>query len=214
MTNSVRFFGIKAMTIGAALSMTAGVAFAGDGNTISTNAIITSLKPGPVTRSLSSDPQKLEKKQHEIELINRVRNRPTRSLSMDDREQLQSLTVDKPKVDLEINFDFNSAAISQNSQSAVQHLGEALSDAQFRGQTFIVSGYTDAIGGEAFNQDLSNRRADTIKKYLVDHYHIAAGDLVTVGYGKTHLKDAANPDSPVNRRVQVVNSEAQSTAQK
>lgn len=215
MTSSVRFFGIKAMTIGAALSMTAGVAFAGDGNTISTSAIISSLKaPGAVTRSLSSDPQKTEKKQHEIELINRVRNRPTRSLSMDERDQLQSLAVDKPKVDLEINFDFNSAAISQNSQSAVQHLGEALSDSQFRGQTFIVSGYTDAVGSETFNQDLSNRRADTIKKYLVDHYHIAASNLVTVGYGKTHLKDAANPDSAVNRRVQVVNSEAQNTAQK
>jgi flagellar motor protein MotB len=36
---------------------------------------------------------------------------------------------------------------------------------------------------------------------------------VTVGYGKTHLKDAAQPDSAVNRRVQVVNTEAQTTAQ-
>ncbi|HLZ02823.1 MAG TPA: OmpA family protein [Bradyrhizobium sp.] len=212
MTSSVRFFGIKAMTIGAALSMTAGVAFAGD-NTIPTSAIITSLKAPPVTRSLSGDPQALEKKQREITLINKVRNRPTRSLSMDERDQLQSLTIDKPKIDLEINFDYNSAAISRGSISAVQHLGEALTDQQLHGQTFIVSGYTDAVGGDAFNQDLSNRRADTIKKYLVDHYHIAASDLVTVGYGKTHLKDADHPDAGVNRRVQVVNSEAQSTAQ-
>ena len=55
--------------------------------------------------------------------------------------------------------------------SAVQHLGEALSDPQLKGSTFIVSGYTDGIGGDAFNQDLSERRADTIKRYLVDHYH-------------------------------------------
>ena len=212
MTSSVTLFGIKAMTIGAALSMTAGLAFAGD-NTISTSTIITSLKATPATRSLSVDPQSMEKKQREMTLINKVRNRPTRSLSMDERDQLQSLSLDKPKIDLEINFDFNSASISQTSMSSVQHLGEALTNAQLRGQTFIVSGYTDAIGGDSFNQDLSNRRADTIKKYLVDHYHIAASDLVTVGYGKTHLKDADHPDAAVNRRVQVVNSEAQSTAQ-
>lgn len=218
MTSSVRFFGIKAMTIGAALSMTAGLAFAGD-NTPSTSAIINSLKAPAdstvmATRSLSFDPHQLEKKNREVTFINSLRNRQTRSLSMDERNQLQSLTIDKPKIDLEINFDYNSAAISQGSLSAAQHLGEALSDGQLRGQTFIISGYTDAVGGEAYNQDLSNRRADTIKKFLVDKYHISASDLVTVGYGKTHLKDPANPDSPANRRVQVVNSEAQSTAQK
>jgi len=98
--------------------------------------------------------------------------------------------------------------------SAVQHLGEALTDPQLKGATFIVSGHTDGIGGEAFNQDLSERRADTIKHYLVDHYHLAASDLVTVGYGKTRLKDAENPSAPINRRVQVVNTEATNTASK
>jgi outer membrane protein OmpA-like peptidoglycan-associated protein len=71
--------------------------------------------------------------------------------------------------------------------------------------TFVVAGHTDGIGGEAFNQDLSERRADTIKRYLVQNYRIAGGDLVTVGYGKTKLKDAQDPTDPVNRRVQVVN---------
>jgi outer membrane protein OmpA-like peptidoglycan-associated protein len=216
MTSSVRFF-VKAITIGAALSMTAGLAFAGDA--VSTSAIVNSLKPTDstvmATRGLSPiDPQKAEKRTRETILINSMRNRSTRSLSSDEREQLQSLTVDKPKIDLEINFDYNSADISQSSMSAVQHLGEALSDPQLRGSTFAVSGFTDAKGGDAYNQGLSERRADTIKRFLVDKYHIAAGDLITAGYGKTHLKDEANPDSGVNRRVQVINTEVQNTAQK
>ncbi|MGB7122196.1 MAG: OmpA family protein, partial [Bradyrhizobium sp.] len=74
-----------------------------------------------------------------------------------------------------------------------------------KGSTFVVAGHTDAIGGEAFNQDLSERRADTIKRYLTEKYGIAGADLVTVGYGKTKLKDPSAPMSPVNRRVQVVN---------
>ena len=217
MTSSVKFFATKAMTAGAVLAMTAGLAFAAE--PVSTNTIINSLKPSSesttlMTRSLSLDPQKLEQKNRETTFINSMRNRPTRSLSMDERNQLQSLTVDKPKIDLEINFDYNSASISGGSMSAVQHLGEALSDPQLKGSTFAVSGYTDAKGGEAYNQDLSERRADTIKKFLIDKYHIASSDLITAGYGKTHLKDPTNPESGVNRRVQVINTEVQNTAQK
>jgi outer membrane protein OmpA-like peptidoglycan-associated protein len=215
MTSSVSFF-VKAITIGAALSMTAGVAFAGD--TVSTSAIINGLKPAEnvlATRGLSIDPVKLEKKNRETIFVNSVRNRPTRSLSSDEREQLQSLTVDKPTINLEINFDYNSASVSEGSLSAVQHLGEALSDPQLRGSTFTVSGFTDAKGGEAYNQGLSERRADTIKRVLIEKYHIPAGDLITAGYGKTHLKDEANPESAANRRVQVLNTEVQSnTAQR
>jgi len=214
MTSSVSIF-VKAITVGAALSMTAGMAFAGD---VSTSAIINGLKPADstvMTRSLTMDPQKLEKKSRETVFINSVRNRPTRSLSSDEREQLQSLTVDKPTINLEINFDYNSASVSEGSMSAVQHLGEALSDPQLRGSTFTVSGFTDAKGSEAYNQGLSERRADTIKRVLVEKYHIPAGDLITAGYGKTHLKDEANPESAANRRVQVLNTEVQSsTAQR
>jgi outer membrane protein OmpA-like peptidoglycan-associated protein len=201
------------MTIGAALSMTAGMAFAGD--TVSTSAIINGLKPAEsvmATRGLTiMDPKMAEKKNRETIFVNSVRNRPTRSLSSDEREQLQSLTIDKPNVNLEINFDYNSASISEGSQSAVQHLGEALSDPQLRGSTFTVSGFTDAKGSEAYNQGLSERRADTIKQVLVEKYHIPAGDLITAGYGKTHLKDEANPESAANRRVQVLNTEVQSS---
>jgi outer membrane protein OmpA-like peptidoglycan-associated protein len=208
MTSFVRFFGLKAITISAALSMVAGLAFAGDNNP-SKNTIVNSLKAPPLTRSLSVDPRAADNS-----FINSVRNRPTRSLSMDERSQLDTIASSRPKIDLEINFDFNSASISQSSTSAVQHLGEALTDPQLKGSTFIVSGHTDGVGSDAFNQDLSERRADTIKRYLVDHFHVAASDLVTVGYGKTRLKDTENPDDPINRRVQVVNTESTNTASK
>jgi outer membrane protein OmpA-like peptidoglycan-associated protein len=207
MTSFVRFFGLKAIAASAALSMTAGLAFAGDNNP-STNSIVNALKGPPLTRSLSYDPNRAV----ENNTINGLRNRATRSLSMDDRNRLEAVTANNPKIDLEINFDYNSASISQSSMPAVQHLGEALSDAQLRGSTFVVSGHTDGVGGDAFNQDLSDRRADTIKRYLVDHYHIAGADLITVGYGKTRLKNPENPADPVNRRVQVVNTQTTNTA--
>jgi outer membrane protein OmpA-like peptidoglycan-associated protein len=91
---------------------------------------------------------------------------------------------------------------------SVKALGEALTDQKLKGSIFVVAGHTDGVGGDAFNQNLSERRAETIKQYLVANYHIAGGDLVTVGYGKTKLKDANDPTDAINRRVQVVNMES------
>jgi outer membrane protein OmpA-like peptidoglycan-associated protein len=207
--------GRRVLAAGIMLAMTAGLALAGDG-TISADQIINALKPKPVTRSLSAaqaaapvDPAVQAK---ETALLDRLRNRKTRSLSLGEREQIAEIAATKPKIDLEIQFDYNSAEISQASMPAVQELGKALSDPSLRGATFVVAGHTDGIGSDRFNQDLSERRADTIKRYLIDKHGLAAKDLVAVGYGKTKLKDTANPADPVNRRVQVVNMEAKTAA--
>jgi outer membrane protein OmpA-like peptidoglycan-associated protein len=207
-----RFHGLSIVTIGAALSMTAGLALAGD-NTVSADQILSALKPKPLTRGLSTgaqvDPAVQAK---ETSFVDTLRNRKTRSLSLGEREEIAEIASNKPKIDLEIHFDYNSADISKGSTQAVQELGKALSDASLKGSTFVVAGHTDAIGGEAYNQDLSERRADTIKKYLVDKYGIAGANLVTVGYGKTKPKDPNAPMDPANRRVQVVNMETQTAS--
>jgi outer membrane protein OmpA-like peptidoglycan-associated protein len=143
-----------------------------------------------------------------------VRGRSTRSLSSTEREEIASAAKDKPNIDLEITFDYNSANISAKSLASVQALGRALTSPELKGSTFVVAGHTDAAGGESYNQDLSERRADSIKRYLVDKYSISATDLVTVGYGKSKLKDPAQPMAEVNRRVQVVNMENKTTASK
>jgi outer membrane protein OmpA-like peptidoglycan-associated protein len=211
MTSFQKFFG-KAIAIGAALSMTAGLALAADG-TVSADKIVNALQPKPLTRGLSTGPQADPAiKARETTLLKTVRNRPTRSLSLGEREQIAEIAATKPNIDLEIQFDFNSAAISKSSTQAVQELGKALSNPNLKGSTFVVAGHTDGIGGDAFNQDLSERRADTIKRYLVDQYGLTGSDLVTVGYGKTKLKDSANPADPINRRVQVVNMDTKTAS--
>jgi outer membrane protein OmpA-like peptidoglycan-associated protein len=205
---------LSIMTISAALSMTASLAVAGD--TVSAAKIVDALKPRPgVTRGLSTGQQQpvdAAVQAREAGFVNTLRNRKTRSLSLGERQEIAELAATKPKIDLEIQFDYNSADISKNSVTAVQELGKALSDASLKGSTFVVAGHTDAIGGEAYNQDLSERRADTIKKYLTEKYGIAGSNLVTVGYGKTRPKDANAPMDPTNRRVQVVNMDTKTAA--
>jgi outer membrane protein OmpA-like peptidoglycan-associated protein len=96
----------------------------------------------------------------------------------------------------------------------VQPLRRALSNADLKGSTFVVAGHTDAAGSEAYNHDLSERCADSIKRYLVDKCGINRADLVTVGYGKSRLKDPGHPLAEVNCRVQVVNMENKATTSK
>lgn len=208
-----RSLSLSLLTIGAALSMTAGVALAGS-DTVPAAQILNALKPKSATRGLSAgtqvDPAASAK---EASFLNTVRNRQTRSLSLGERQEIADIAANKPKIDLEIHFDYNSAEIARGSTQAVQELGKALSDASMKGSTFIVAGHTDAIGSEAYNQDLSERRADTIKNYLVEHYGLNGSDLVTVGYGKTRPKDPSAPMDPTNRRVQVVNMDTKTASQ-
>lgn len=206
MTSIHRLSVIKAIALGATLSMTAGLALAGD-QTISADQIAKALQIKPLTRGLSSgtpqaDPAADAK---EMRFVDTLRNRKTRSLSLGERQEIAEIASTKPKIDLEIKFDYNSAEIAKTSVTAVQELGKALSDASLKGSTFVVAGHTDAIGGESYNQDLSERRADTIKRYLTEKYGINGTDLVTVGYGKSQPKDPKAPMDPANRRVQVVN---------
>jgi outer membrane protein OmpA-like peptidoglycan-associated protein len=206
-----RFHGLSIVAFGAALSMTAGLAFAGD--TVSADQILNALKPKPATRGLSTGPQVDTAAQaKEASFVDTLRNRKSRSLSLGEREEIAELAATKPKIDLEIRFDYNSSDISRNAMPAVQELGKALSDASLKESTFVVAGHTDAVGGEAYNQDLSERRADTIKKYLTEKYGLNGANLVTVGYGKTKPKDPNAPLDPVNRRVQVVNMDTKTAS--
>ena len=206
---------LSIVTIGAALSL--GVAKTAAGDDVTEDQIVRALVPAknPLTRGLSVGPQAdPAATAAEGRFVQTIRGRATRSLSLTEREEIATIAKDKPNIDLEITFDYNSADISAKSLPSVQALGKALTNPDLKGSTFIVAGHTDAAGGEEYNQGLSERRADSIKHYLTDKFGIAGTDLVTVGYGKTKLKDPSNPLAEVNRRVQVVNMANKTTASK
>jgi outer membrane protein OmpA-like peptidoglycan-associated protein len=210
---------LSMLAIGAALSFGMGKAVAADD--VTEDQIVRALAPAkkqPLTRGLSiapqADPAAAAATAAEGRLLQHIRGRATRSLSASEREEISAIAKDKPNIDLEITFDYNSADISTKSLPSVQALGKALTNPDLKGSTFVVAGHTDAAGGEAYNQDLSERRADSIKRYLTGKFSIAPADLVTVGYGKSKLKDQANPLAEVNRRVQVVNMASKNTASK
>jgi outer membrane protein OmpA-like peptidoglycan-associated protein len=185
------------LTAGLALPLSIGSALAAEQPTA--EDIVKALKP-KTTRSLT-----LARNAEDKRFVETLRNRSTRSLTGVERDRIASAAEKRPSIDLEINFEYNSDAIGAAATPQVTALGQALSSPDLGGGTFVVAGYTDIRGGDAFNQTLSERRADAVKRYLADKYHIDAANLVTVGYGKTRLKNPTDPAAAENRRVRVVN---------
>jgi outer membrane protein OmpA-like peptidoglycan-associated protein len=197
----------------AAVALTAGIGAINAAEEVTADQILKALKPKGLTRSLSGPaPTAKAISAEDQQFINSLRTKRTRSLSAGERQKVATLTKEKPSIDLTINFEYNSANITGQAQSTVNELGKALADPQLRGSVFLVAGHTDAKGGDDYNQKLSERRAEAIKRFLNEKYGIQAENLVTVGYGKTQLKNADNPTADENRRVQVVNMEASQQA--
>ena len=131
----------------------------------------------------------------------------TRGLTITERTELAE-EVKKgsvPQIDIEILFKYNSAELSAESKSQLVKLGLALTSAGLKASRVIIAGHTDAKGSADYNQQLSERRALSVRKFLVVTFGINATRLIIVGYGKEQLKYPAAPTSAANRRVQVLN---------
>ena len=179
---------------------------------ISAEQIINALAPKPVTRSLTLSPPAAAMSPADAKFLDSVRNRPTRSLTLDERQELATIAKDKLSIDIDIDFDYNSAQIGSTATPGITALGKALSSPQLANGTFMLAGHTDGKGSDAFNQDLSERRAESVKQFLIARYKLPAANLIAVGYGKSMLKNKDNPFAAENRRVQVVNMAAKSVA--
>jgi outer membrane protein OmpA-like peptidoglycan-associated protein len=165
--------------------------------------IIEALKPRK-TRGLSAKPTQPEIERAKV--IDDLKTKAaSRGLSVPERKQLAEAVSDKPSLDFVIYFDFNSATISSKSKASLDALGTALQDDSLKGASIMIAGHTDAKGRAEYNQSLSERRAESVQKYLNDNFKVPAADLTVVGYGAERLKDAQEPYAGVNRRVQIVN---------
>ena len=107
--------------------------------------------------------------------------------------------------DLLVTFPFDSAEITPAARQTLDVLGAALTDGRLSADRFEVAGHTDGIGDEAYNETLSQRRAQAVVNYLSDHFGISRDRLLGRGYGETFLADPQDPADPQNRRVEIMN---------
>ncbi|MCL2876298.1 MAG: OmpA family protein [Betaproteobacteria bacterium] len=89
---------------------------------------------------------------------------------------------EKVRLNADFLFDFNQAVLKPEGRTALDDV--AAQAKQLKLEVVIVTGHTDRIGGDAYNQRLSERRAATVKSYLVDQ-GLDASRVYTEGKGRT-----------------------------
>jgi hypothetical protein len=115
----------------------------------------------------------------------------------------KQLAENKRAVTWGIYFDFNKDTIKPESAPVLKEIVQALTDNP--GWKLTVEGNTDNIGADAYNLDLSKRRAAAVKEALVTAYHIAPERLSTNGFGASRPVDTNDTleGRARNRRVEL-----------
>jgi len=103
-----------------------------------------------------------------------------------------------------ILFDSGSDRIKAESFKTLADIGQLLNENP--ALRLSIEGHTDSDGAEDYNLDLSQRRANSVRTYLMETYKIDAGRLETKGLGETMPIDTNDtPEGKANnRRVELV----------
>jgi outer membrane protein OmpA-like peptidoglycan-associated protein len=106
-----------------------------------------------------------------------------------------------------IYFDFAKSDIKKESAPVLREIADVMQ--KHPGWALTINGYTDSIGGDAYNLALSKHRAAAVKDTLMSGYHIAGGRLTSAGYGAASPADSNSTleGRARNRRVELVRGE-------
>lgn len=108
----------------------------------------------------------------------------------------------RKSLDMRIQFELGSTELTAQARRSAQIFARALSS-DVGSRVFIIEGHTDAIGGQAYNQKLSQDRAQAVADYLVGN-GVAPGKIRAIGLGFSRPLDKRSATDPENRRVEIV----------
>lgn len=119
-------------------------------------------------------------------------------------ERIANLDDYKPAGDVVVLFKFNSAKLTDEAKQQLDQIGKAQVGSMKR-YFVAVQGFTDKIGSEEYNLELSRRRAEAVQKYLVQTYNVPVYRIQIVGLGKDKPvnEEKTRDEREKNRRVEV-----------
>jgi len=119
--------------------------------------------------------------------------------------QISRLPDDSLKLDLDsqVSFDFDSAALKPQFQRSLDKVASVVAD--YPSTALHISGHTDNVGSDDYNQGLSLRRAASVNRYLIDS-GVTSDRTRVQGYGETRPVSAnSTPEGRQrNRRVEII----------
>lgn len=111
----------------------------------------------------------------------------------------------EPSVNIRVSFDYDSDKINAQGLPLARELGQAMTNAAFAGKPFTLVGHTDKRGKPGYNQQLSLKRAKSVKAFLVNNYGLDPSQIRVEGQGESQLlyQGDTEQDHAFNRRVEV-----------
>lgn len=116
----------------------------------------------------------------------------------------QQQPAKKPSASLLITFETNSAVLHPRSKEQLDVVAAALRNDRLKDFSFDVEGHADPRGSSEGNRALSQRRAESVRSYLVGTHGVAESRLRAVGKGDGELLNTRDIAAPENRRVTIV----------
>jgi OOP family OmpA-OmpF porin len=107
-------------------------------------------------------------------------------------------------ISLNIEYDIDKADIRPEYNPEVARVGDFMK--KYPTTTAVIEGYTDEVGGDDYNIQLSQRRAESVVKSLVDNFGIDPSRLSAKGYGKTRpvANNASDAGKQKNRHIDAI----------
>jgi OOP family OmpA-OmpF porin len=110
--------------------------------------------------------------------------------------------IEKGRQTLNVEFDFDKSTIKKGYYQDIDNLAGVMK--QYPDLNVVIEGHTDSVGTDAYNKKLSQRRAESVKKYMVEKGGIDANRIKAIGFGEE--KPIASNDTDEgrqqNRRVE------------
>lgn len=122
-----------------------------------------------------------------------------------DHFTTRTRSLTRPKLDLDIQFQFGSAELTEQAKRDLDELGKALEHPAMKSRRFELAGHTDDVGEANYNMILSRQRAESARKYLLSHYEVVPENVHSAGYGEEQplMPGTSEAARQRNRRVEI-----------
>jgi outer membrane protein OmpA-like peptidoglycan-associated protein len=158
-------------------------------------------RPPPVIFAAEAMPRDIE-----MQLVAPPIRRVSRPYSFREIAANHDIRETMPGIEIDtLNFDFGSAEVRPEEIDKLDAIAEVIERIveERPDEVFLIEGHTDAVGSDAANDALSQRRAEAVVEALLDYYAIYPENLQTVGLGERYLKIWTQEPEEENRRVTI-----------
>lgn len=111
---------------------------------------------------------------------------------------------DRGRVRIDIEFDSNKSVVKPRYHQELKKIGDLM--AAKPDLKMVIEGHTDNVGGKDYNMNLSARRAEAVRAYIIQHFGVEKTRLTSKGYGmsKPIASNKTAAGRQKNRRVEAV----------